>query len=158
MAKAAQGDKDGKGGRRLVAENRKARFQYEVLDTIEAGIVLVGTEVKSLRQGQMSLEEAHGRVFGEDLYLVDAHIPEYSHGNVQNHAPTRKRKLLVKRREFLRLKARVAEKGLTLVPLEVYFGARGFAKVKLGVCKGRKLHDKRAKLKDRDDRRAIDEG
>jgi SsrA-binding protein len=156
MAQKAQGSDSGE--RRLVCSHRKARFHYEVLDTFEAGLALKGTEVKALRQGKMSIEESFGRVQGDELWLVGAHVQEYSHGNVHNHEPTRKRKLLMHRREIRRLKAKVTQKGLTLVPLEVYFSARGLAKVRLGLCKGRKVHDKREKLKTRDDRRAMREG
>lgn len=149
--------KEKKPERRSVAVNRKGRFRFEVLETVEAGMVLLGTEVKALRQGQMSIEEAFGRVFPDGVYLVGAHIPEYSHGNAANHEPNRKRKLLLRAREVRRLQAKVAQKGLTLVPLEVYFSERGYAKVALGLCKGRKVHDKREKIRSRDDRRTGDE-
>jgi SsrA-binding protein len=134
----------------LVSENRKARFSYEILERYEAGLVLQGTEVKSLRAGQMSLDEAYARFDGEELWLLGATIPEYSHGNLQNHEPKRKRKCLLHARELKKLKAKAQIKGLTIVPLRVYFGGRGFAKVTLGVGKGRKLHDKRQHLKDKE--------
>ncbi|MBL8755450.1 MAG: SsrA-binding protein SmpB [Planctomycetes bacterium] len=139
----------------LVSENRKARFSYEILERYEAGLVLVGTEVKSLRAGQMSLDEAYARFDGEELWLLGATIPEYSHGNLQNHEPKRKRKCLLHARELKKLKAKSQIKGLTIVPLRVYFGGRGFAKVTLGVGKGRKLHDKRQHLKDKEAKREI---
>ncbi len=139
----------------LVGENRKARFQYEILECHEAGLVLQGTEVKSLRAGQLSLDEAYARFDGDELFLLGATIPEYSHGNLQNHEPTRKRKCLLRKQELRKLKAKAQIKGLTIVPLRVYFGGRGFAKVTLGVGKGRKLHDKRQHLKDKEAKREI---
>jgi SsrA-binding protein len=142
---------------RPVADNRKARFHYEVLSTFEAGIALKGTEVKMLRQGQITLDEAFARVLDDELWLLGANIPVYSHGNTQNHEPKRQRKLLLHRREIRRLKAESQQKGLTLVPLRVYFGDRGFAKVTVGVCRGKKTHDKRATLRERDARRELRE-
>jgi SsrA-binding protein len=139
----------------LVGENRKARFQYEILERYEAGLVLQGTEVKSLRTGQLSLDEAYARFDGDELWLLAATIPEYSHGNLQNHEPKRRRKCLMHKRELRKLKAKAQIKGMTIVPLRVYFGGRGFAKVTLGVGKGRKLHDKRQHLKDKEAKREI---
>ncbi len=139
----------------LVSENKKARFHYEILERYESGLVLLGTEVKSLRQGQMSLDEAYARFDGDELWILGATIPEYSHGNLQNHEPKRKRKCLLRARELAKLKAKSQVKGLTIVPLRVYFGARGFAKVTLGVGKGRKLHDKRQHLKDKEAKKEI---
>lgn len=147
---------DGKAGtNKLVCENKKARFEYEVLDTFEAGLVLKGTEVKVLRNGRMSLDEAYARVFGDEVFLVGAHVDEYSHGNAQNHEPKRKRKCLLHSREITKIKQKIEVKGLTLVPLKVYFGERGYAKVTLAVCKGRKTHDKRAHLKDREAKKEL---
>ncbi|MBL8730190.1 MAG: SsrA-binding protein SmpB [Planctomycetes bacterium] len=142
----------------LVSENKKARFQYEILDTFEAGLVLRGTEVKVLREGKISLDEAYARVDRNELWLIGANIPEYRHGNVQNHEPKRKRKCLLHARELKKLHARSQIEGLTLVPLRVYFGRRGFAKVTIGVCRGRKLHDKRQHLKDKEMKREIRQG
>lgn len=139
----------------LVGENKKARFHYEILERYEAGLSLKGTEVKVLRLGQVSLDEAYARFDGEELWLLGATIPEYSHGNLQNHEPKRKRKCLMHARELKKLKAKAQIKGLTIVPLRVYFGGRGFAKVTLGVGKGRKLHDKREHLKDKEAKREI---
>jgi SsrA-binding protein len=157
MAKA--GDKqsgDGKpASETLVAENRKARFHYEILERYEAGLVLQGTEVKVLRTGQLSLDEAYARFDGDELWLLGATIPEYSHGNLRNHEPKRKRKCLLHARELRKLKAKAQIKGLTIVPLRVYFGGRGFAKVTLGVGKGRKLHDKRRHLEDKEAKKQI---
>jgi SsrA-binding protein len=147
MAKATQ---QGKGGAdRLVCDNKKARFEYEVLETFEAGLVLRGTEVKVMRQGKMSLDESHARVQDGEVWLIGANIPEYSHGNLQNHEPKRRRKCLLHAREIRKLQEKANVKGLTLVPLRAYFGARGFAKVTLAVCRGRKVRDKRAHLKEK---------
>ena len=142
----------------LVCDNKKARFEYEVLDTFEAGLVLRGTEVKVLRQGRMSLDEAHARVHKGEVFLVGSHIDEYSHGNQQNHEPKRRRKCLLHKGEIRKLKQKVDVKGLTLVPLRVYFGERGFAKVTLAICKGRNTRDKRVHLKEREARRELREG
>lgn len=139
----------------LVGENRKARFHYEVLERYEAGLVLRGTEVKVLRSGQISLDEAYARFDGDELWLIGANIPEYSHGNQQNHEPQRKRKCLLHRTELRKLRAKTQQQGLTLVPLRVYFGSRGFAKVTIGLAKGRKVHDKRQHLKDKEAKREI---
>lgn len=139
----------------LVGDNRKARFHYDIIERYEAGLVLKGTEVKVLRQGQISLDEAYARFDGEELWLLGATIPEYSHGNLQNHEPKRKRKCLMHARELRKLRAKAQIKGLTIVPLRVYFGGRGFAKVTLGIGKGRKVHDKREHLKDKEAKREI---
>ena len=139
----------------LVGENKKARFHYEILERYEAGLALQGTEVKSLRRGQVSLDESYARFDGDELWLLGATIPEYSHGNIQNHDPKRKRKCLLHARELKKLKAKAQIKGLTIVPLRVYFGGRGFAKVTLGVGKGRKLHDKREHLKSKEAKKEI---
>lgn len=141
----------------LVGENRKARFHFEVLERYEAGLVLRGTEVKVLRSGQISLEEAYARFDGDELWLIGATIPEYSHGNQQNHEPARKRKCLLHRSELRKLRAKTQQQGLTLVPLRVYFGSRGFAKVTIGLARGRKVHDKRQHLKDKEHKREMRE-
>ena len=147
--------KSAAGKDKTIAVHRKARFQFEVLDTVEAGIVLHGTEVKSLRDGQASLEEAFARIYGDELFVIGMHIPEYRCGNVHNHEPTRKRKLLLRRRELRRLKSQVQERGLSLVPLRLYWNEKGLAKIELGLCKGRKTHDKRQKLKEQEDQREL---
>ena len=139
----------------LVGENRKARHEYEITDSFEAGMVLRGTEVKVLRQGQISLGEAYARFKDDQLYLVNANIPEYSHGNQQNHEPKRWRKLLLKRKELEKLKGLTQMKVLTLVPLRVFFGEKGYAKCLLGVGRGRKTHDKRSHLKEKDVKREM---
>ena len=151
MAKGTRtGDKT-----RLIAQNKRARHRFEVLESVEAGIVLLGTEVKSLRHGKVSLAEAFGRIDGDELFLVGAHIQEYTHGNQQNHEPTRKRKLLLRRREIRKLKAKVTQQGYTLVPLEMYWSDRNLAKIELGLCRGRKIADKREGLKRREAKREI---
>lgn len=131
---------------RLIAQNRRARHEYEVIETLECGIALVGSEVKSLRTGKVSLDEAYGRVKGGEVWLVGCDIPEYVQANRFNHEPRRPRKLLLHRREIRKFAGKAYEQGLTLVPLKMYF-KQGRAKVLLGVCRGRKLHDKREKLK-----------
>jgi SsrA-binding protein len=141
---------------RLVSENRKARFRFEILDTLECGIQLTGSEVKSLRDGKLSLDEAYARVKGDEVWLVGADIAEYPQATLWNHAPKRPRKLLLHRTERQKFANKAHEKGLTLVPLKVYFNARGLAKVQLGLCRGKKLHDKRETMKKADSRREID--
>ena len=140
---------------RLIAQNRKARHEYEVLDTLECGIVLVGSEVKSLRGGRVSLDEAYGRMKSGEVWLVGCDIPEYVQANQFNHQPKQPRKLLLHRREIKKFAALAYEKGLTLVPLKMYF-KEGRAKVLLGICRGRKLYDKRENLKQSSMKRDID--
>lgn len=134
---------------KLICQNRKARFEYDVLDTLECGIVLVGSEVKSLRAGKVSLDEAYGRMAKGEVWLVGCDIQEYSYANRENHEPKRWRKLLMHRREVNKFAARAYEKNLTLVPLKMYF-KEGRAKVLLGICRGKKMHDKRETMKKRD--------
>ncbi|HEY8351269.1 MAG TPA: SsrA-binding protein SmpB [Sphingomonadales bacterium] len=136
--------------RRRVAENRKARFNYFISQEIEAGIALVGTEVKSLRAGHANINEAYAEVRDGEVYLVNAHIPEYEFGNRFNHDARRPRKLLLHKREIDRLAGAVIRQGYTLVPLSIYFNDRGRAKVNLGLAKGKQMHDKRAAEKERD--------
>ena len=135
-----------KPAERVVSENRKARHEYEILDTLECGIALVGSEVKSLRGGRMSLDEAYARVDGREVWLIGCDIPEYEKANRLNHVPKRPRKLLLHRREIAKFAGHAFDKGLTLVPLKMYF-KNGRVKVLLGVGRGRKQHDKRQKLK-----------
>lgn len=146
------------GGRKVVARNRKARHEYEILETFEAGMVLKGPEVKSLRDGKSSFQDAFARVDGGEVWLHSLHISPYEQANRFNEDPLRVRKLLMNRHEIRRLVGKVEEKGLTLVPLEIYF-VRGNAKVQLGLARGKKLHDKREALKqkqlDREARRAV---
>jgi SsrA-binding protein len=158
MAKAqkAAGGKHKEPEVRLVSENRKARHRFEILDTLECGMQLTGSEVKSLRDGKLSLDEAYARVRDGDVWLVGADIAEYPQATLWNHAPKRPRKLLMRRDERHKFADKAHEKGLTLVPLKVYFNARGLAKVLLGLCRGKKLHDKRESLKRADSKREID--
>jgi len=141
---------------RLVSENRKARHRFEVLETLECGIQLTGSEVKSLRDGKLSLDEAYARVKDREVWLVGADIAEYPQATLWNHAPKRPRKLLLKSQERENFANKAHEKGLTIVPLKVYFNARGLAKVTLGLCRGKKLHDKRETMKKADSRREIE--
>ena len=139
----------------MIAQNRKAGHNYVVLDALECGIVLVGSEVKSLRAGKVSLEEAYGRVRAGEVWLIGCDIPEYIQANRFNHNPRRPRKLLLHRREIKRFAVQAREKGLTLIPLKMYF-REGRAKVLLGLCKGKQLHDKRQSMKQADARRYIE--
>jgi SsrA-binding protein len=125
-----------------VCRNRRAFHEYEVLDRLECGLVLTGTEVKSLREGHASLEDAHARIDKGEVWLVGSDIPEYSMGNRMNHKPKRPRKLLMHRREIGRFAGKASQKGFTLIPLKLYF-KNGRAKVELAVCRGKQLHDKR---------------
>jgi SsrA-binding protein len=139
---------------RTIAENRKARHKFEILDSLECGIALAGSEVKSLRSGRLSLDESYGRVRDGEVWLLGADIPEYAQASNMNHPAKRPRKLLLHRREINRFARLAHEKGLTLVPLKLYF-RRGKAKVLLGLCRGKKLHDKREALKRADSQREI---
>lgn len=135
---------------RPVAENRKARFNYEILDTVEAGIQLQGTEVKSLREGRTNIAEAYAGESGGEMWLYNVHIPEYQQASRFNHEPRRPRKLLLHRREVAKFAGAVAQEGLTIVPLRMYFTRRGIAKVLLGLARGKKTHDKRESERKRD--------
>ena len=146
-------------GRQIVARNRKARHEYEILETLEAGMELRGPEVKSLRAGQVSFQDAFARIESGEAWLYSLHISPYEQANRANVDPLRPRRLLLHKQEIRKLVGHVEEKGLTLIPLEIYF-SRGFAKVTIAVARGRKLHDKRDALKkkqlDREARRAVD--
>jgi len=137
------------GRGKLIAQNKKARHDYTISDTYEAGIVLTGTEVKSLRQGRASLVDGYAHVQDGEVWLVGVHIPEYTEGTWNNHAPRRSRKLLLHRAEIIKLAVKLKEGGLALVPLQLYF-KDGRAKVELGLGKGRKEYDKRQVLAERD--------
>ena len=147
------------GGReaqeRVVASNRRARYDYEILETYEAGLVLRGTEVKSLREGNANFKDSYARVDGNEVWLVGCHISPYHHGTDANHDPERKRKLLLHRSEINRLIGKTLERGLTLVPLRLYF-KHGRVKLELGLARGKKLHDKRRVLREREARREMD--
>lgn len=143
----AKAEKQPEDQSRHIAENRKARHKFEVMETLECGIALVGSEVKSLRSGKISLDEAYARVRGGEVWLVGCDIPEYAQATLWNHEPKRPRKLLMRKREIAKFANKAHEKGLTLTPLKMYFNARGIAKVLVGLCRGRKLHDKREATK-----------
>jgi len=133
-----------------IAENRRARFDYEILDTLEAGIMLTGTEVKSLRQGQAQITESYASPEGGELWLINAHIPEYLQANRFNHSERRRRKLLVSKKDLARLSQGVERAGNTIVPMKLYFNDRGIAKVLIGLGKGKKTFDKRETERNRD--------
>ncbi|HAU22496.1 MAG TPA: SsrA-binding protein [Erythrobacter sp.] len=135
---------------KTVAENRRARFDYHVEDKFEAGLALQGTEVKSLRAGEASIAASYAEVRDGEVWLINANVPEYSHGNRLNHEPRRPRKLLLHSREIDRLFGAVERKGMTLVPLSIYFNSQGRAKVELALAKGKQAHDKRQTIKERD--------
>jgi SsrA-binding protein len=137
---------------KTIAVNKKARFNYFVTDTLECGIELKGTEVKSVKAGKFSFSDAYAKIDTNELWLVGLHISLYTFGNIHNHDPDRNRKLLVHRQEIKRLKRKIVEKGLTLVPLRFYL-IKGLVKVEIGICKGKKIHDKREVIKNRDLRR-----
>jgi len=144
-----------KGGRKSIAVNRKARHRYQIEDTYEAGLVLLGSEVKSLRNGKVTLAEGYVRLEQGEAWLVDVHIPPYEQANRENHEPRRPRKLLLHGRELKRLFGKVAQQGYTIVPLQLYFSG-GRAKLEVGLGRGKKLHDKRHDEKKRDAKREID--
>jgi SsrA-binding protein len=144
-------------GRHVAVSNRKARHEYEILDTREAGVVLQGTEVKSLRDGRANLQDAFARLDGGEVWLHNMHISPYEAGNRFNHDPLRPRKLLLHKSEIRKLIGQVEQKGLTLIPLDLYF-RRGMAKVTLALVRGKKLHDKREDLKKRDMQREMERG
>lgn len=137
-------------GRKIVSENRKARFNYAIESNIEVGMQLTGTEVKSLRSGKATIAESYAHVKDGEVFLVNANIPEFTNGNRFNHEPTRVRRLLLKAKEIDRLHRAADRDGMTLIPLKIYFNERGIAKLDLGVAKGKKLHDKREDQKQRD--------
>ena len=142
--------KDARGAQRVVADNRRARFNYEIVDALEAGIALTGTEVKSLRQGKATIGEAYAGPAGEELFLFNAYIPEYLQANRFNHETRRPRRLLLHKRQIDKLIGATQREGFTLIPLKIYFNERGRAKVELGLGRGKKLHDKRESIKKRE--------
>ncbi|MGH3004817.1 MAG: SsrA-binding protein SmpB [Gaiellaceae bacterium] len=143
------------GETKLIAENRRARHEYHLLERFEAGLVLTGTEVKSLREGHVTLQRAFADVRGGELWLVGAHIPEYAQGNMANHDPDRERKLLLHKREIASLIGKVQERGLTLVPTRLYW-KDGRAKVEVALARGKETRDKRCDIAERDARRQIE--
>ena len=144
MAKKADPEK------KIVADNRKARYSYAIEDTIEAGIMLLGSEVKSLRGGRSTIAESYAYAKDGELFLVNAYIPEYTMASRFNHEPRRQRKLLVHKNQANKLAAAIQREGMTLIPLRLYFNPKGIAKIELGLAKGKKLHDKRETEKQRD--------
>jgi len=140
---------------KTVVTNRKARFQYFLLENWEAGMSLRGTEVKSLREGAASLNESYCKIEGNEMYLVDSNITPYNQGNIWNHDPKRKRKLLMHKKEILKIKQKIMEKGLTLVPVKIYFNDQGKAKIEIALAKGKRLYDKRETIQKRDTERKI---
>lgn len=135
---------------KIVAENRKARYNYELIEVLEAGLMLTGTEVKSLREGKANIAESYASFEEGEIWLINSYVPEYLQGNRFNHEPRRKRKLLLKAREVKRFSDAIDRDGMTLVPLKVYFNERGRAKIEIALGKGKKLHDKRQAEKTRD--------
>jgi SsrA-binding protein len=145
-------DKNKEDGIKIICQNKKAKFEYELSERFEAGLVLLGTEVKSLRMGKANLLDAYARIVGNEAYLVGAHISPYDSAYFGNHDPLRRRKLLLKKQEIRRLTGKTQEQGRSLIPLKLYF-KNGLAKVELSLAKGKKLHDKRQSLKDADSKR-----
>ena len=137
-------------GRKIIAENRKARYNYEIIDTLEAGIMLTGTEVKSLREREANIAESYASHEDDAIYLINAYVPEYGQGNRNNHEPRRRRKLLMHKREIERMAAAVAKDGMTMIPLRLYFNPKGMAKLELALGRGKKNYDKRETEKKRD--------
>ena len=139
-----------------VCRNRKAAFRFEILEKFECGLILRGTEVKSLREKDCTLEEAYACLQGGELWVIGLHISPYSHGQSANHDPLRRRKLLLHRREIAKIRPKVEQRGLTLVPLRIYFNERGIAKVTIGLARGKRMADKRQDMKARDHKREMD--
>ncbi|MGE3261823.1 MAG: SsrA-binding protein SmpB [Bacteriovoracia bacterium] len=141
--------------RKIISTNKDARFRYFISDTYEAGIALLGTEVKALRAAKVQMSDAYVYIQGGEAFLSNMHIGEYSHGNRENHAPMRTRKLLLHKEELTKIAAALEEKGLTIVPTQMYF-LKGKAKIEIGVGKGKKLHDKRQSIKEKESKREMD--
>ncbi|TWU36539.1 SsrA-binding protein [Novipirellula aureliae] len=153
--KGASGKKSTQSGLINVSENRKARHRYEIIDSVECGMMLIGSEVKSMREGKLSLDEAYIRVIKNELWLIGADIAHYNNAGMWNHDPRRPRKLLVHAREYDKFAGGALQRGLTLIPLRVYFNERGIAKCVMGLAKGKKIYDKRQTLKKRDTERGL---
>ncbi|MBK9406247.1 MAG: SsrA-binding protein SmpB [Ignavibacteria bacterium] len=139
---------------KIITSNRKANFEYSILSKYEAGIVLFGTEVKSLRDSKVNIQDSYGRIINDEVWLINASINEYKFGNINNHDPLRNRKLLLNKREIRKIKQELQEKGLTLVPLKIYFKGSKI-KIELGIAKGKKLYDKRESIKKRETERKL---
>ena len=142
-------------GIKIITSNRRARRNYFITETMEAGLVLQGTEAKALREGRANLQDAYCKVENDEVFLLNAHISPYSHGNLQNHDPLRPRKLLLHKREIGKLKKASEQKGYTIIPLKLYF-KNGYAKVEIGMARGKKLYDKRSDIAERETKRRID--
>ncbi len=140
----------------IIVKNKKALFEYNLLDSFEAGIQLMGSEIKSIRAGKVNLQEAYCYFLGDELFIKGMHITEYSHGGYANHDPVRPRKLLLKRTELRKIKNKLKEKGLTVIPVKLYINERGFAKLEIAIAKGKKLYDKRQDIKSKDVKRELD--
>lgn len=154
MAKKQKSGENVAVNRSPAVDNRRARYEYHILESMEAGLVLTGTEIKSIRAGGVSLSEAYARIRDGELWLLSMHIPPYKEGSFSNHEPNRPRKLLMHKEQIERLKSRASEKGLTIVPLRMYF-TRGRVKVEIGLAKGKKMWDKRAAESERDVKREL---
>jgi len=154
-SKGTAGAQEEKPTLKVISDNRRARHEYEILEVFEAGIELSGTEVKSLRQGKANLTDAFARIDGVEIWLYNCHISPYDHGNRFNHDPIRKRRLLMHHKEITKLKSRIQEKGLTLVPLKLFFKGN-WAKVNLALARGKQLYDKRESISKRDNQRQIE--
>ncbi|MBK6537197.1 MAG: SsrA-binding protein SmpB [Ignavibacteria bacterium] len=139
---------------KIITSNRKANFEYSILSKYEAGVVLFGTEVKSLRDSKVNIQDSYGRIINDEVWLINASINEYKFGNINNHDPLRNRKLLLNKREIRKIKQELQEKGLTLVPLKIYFKGSKI-KIELGIAKGKKLYDKRESIKKRETERKL---
>ena len=146
--------KGGSPGRKVLADNRKARFNYHILENFEAGLVLTGAEIKSIRAGKINLAESYVRPYKGELFLLNAHVSQYSHCNDPKYNPTRQRKLLLHRKEINKLQGRVESKGMTIVPLKIYL-KRGYAKLEIGLAKGKAAPDKRQSIKNREAEREM---
>jgi SsrA-binding protein len=139
---------------KIIGTNRKANFQYEILKRYEAGLVLLGTEVKSLRESKINLQDAYGKFIADELWLLNSHISEFKFGNINNHDPVRKRKLLFNKRELRKIRAQLEEKGFTLVPTKIYF-KDSIVKIEMAVARGKKMYDKRQSIKQRETERKL---
>lgn len=145
-----------KGKNQTIVSNKKAKFEYSFVEQFTAGIVLTGTEVKSLRAGKASIQEAYCTIDGDEVFIRSMTINEYSQGSYNNHDPNRTRKLLLKKKEIEKIRKRLDEKGLTLVPVKIYFNERNFVKVDIALAKGKNLYDKRSDIKEKDTKRELD--
>lgn len=137
-------------------KNKKARYEFELIENLEAGIVLKGSEIKSIREGKASLQEAYCHIQQQELFIKGMNISPYAESTYDNHEPTRERKLLVKKKQIEKLKEKMEQKGLTIVPVKLYVNARGFAKLEIALAKGKKIHDKRNSIKEKDQKRELD--